>query len=216
MRTRLSALLFALCCCAAVAAQPLLTVSFARDAWTPADWVLAKNPTVNHYGQWVQRDKCLENATSDDPAKKSALDQSLTTMVYKDKFAGNYTVSATLEIGAGSAPGIILAQDWAPDEQGRPQYGEFYEAIIYEKGINLWHHFARDGKRTWEKTAYATFALEADTPYKFEVRRQGKSVQMTVDGHQIGVLVPPLADELYLGVEGCEGVSHVYDFSVVR
>ena len=30
-------------------------------------------------------------------------------------------------IGAGSAPGIILAQDYAPNDKGRPQYGEFYE-----------------------------------------------------------------------------------------
>jgi hypothetical protein len=196
--------------------EPLLAVSFARGAWDPAAWTVAKNPTVAHFGQWVQREQNIENATSTDPAKLSALEESLTTMVYTKPFSGDYTVAATFEIGAGSAPGIVIAQNWAPDEAGRPQYGEFYEVIIYEKGLNLWHHFARDGKRLYEKTAYSTFALKPDTQYKLEVRKQGKTLQMTVDGREVGVLVPSLPEELFLGVEGCEGVSRVYDFTVRR
>lgn len=209
-------LILAALCTAALAAEPLLSVSFAKDAWDSAAWVIAKNPTVEHLGQWVQYGKYIENATSADPAKKNALEESLTTMIYGKPFTGDYTVSATLQIGAGSAPGIIIAQDWAPDAQGRPQYGEFYECIIYEKGINLWHHFARDGKRTYEKYAWSDFALKPDTPYKFEVRKKGKSLLMTIDGHDVGVLVNALPDSLFLGLEGCEGVCRAYDFSVTR
>jgi hypothetical protein len=200
----------------AAAEEPLLAVSFAKGAWDPAAWVLAKNPTVAHFGSWVQLDDCIQNATPTDPARKSALDETLTTMVYSKPFAGNYTVTANFEIGAGSAPGIILAQDWAPEAAGRPQYGEFYEVIIYEKGLNLWHHFARDGKRLYEKTVYSTFALKTDTRYELKVVRRGQTLQMTVDGHEVGVLVPALAPELYVGCEGCEGVSRVYDLKVVR
>lgn len=201
---------------AALTADPLLSVSFAQGQWDPSAWVIAKNPTVEHLGQWVQREDSIENQTPDDPAKKSALDQSLTTMVYGKPFTGDYTVSSTLLIGPGAAPGIIIAQDWAPDAQGRPQYGEFYECIIYEKGINLWHHFAKDGKRTYEKWAWSNFALKPDTPYKFEVRKKGKSVSMTVDGRNLGVIIPSLPDELFLGVMGCEGVCRVFGFSVTR
>ena len=200
----------------ALAGESLLSVSFAKDAWSPADWVIAHNPTVPHVGKWIQRDTCIENETPTDPAHKSALDETLTTMIYGKKFAGNYTVSATFEIGAGAAPGIILAQDWAPDAAGQPQYGEFYEAIIYEQGINLWHHFARDGKRTYELAAYSKFALKADTPYKLQALRKGKTLEISVDGRNVGVLIPALVDELFLGVEGCEGVCRVSDFAVVR
>jgi hypothetical protein len=137
-------------------------------------------------------------------------------MVFATKLAGDCTVSATFEIGAGAAPGIVLAQDWAADAEGRPQYGEFYEVIIYEKGINLWHHFARDGKRTYELAAYSTFALQPDTRYKLQVHRKGQTLDIAVDGHQIGVLVPALADQLFAGVEGCEGICRIYDFAVAR
>lgn len=200
----------------AAAAAPLLTVSFADGKWNPGEWVLCKNPTVEHLGSWVQRPDAVENATPDDPAKKSALHETLTTMVYRQPFTGDYTISSTFVIGSGGAPGIIIAQGWAPDAQGRPQYGEFYEAIIYEKGINLWHHFERDGKRTYEKAAWSNFALPPDAPLKLEVRKKGKSLLLTVDGRNLGVTLPALPDELYLGVMGCEGVCKVYDFAVTR
>ena len=200
----------------AMCQEPLLSVSFARGAWDPSAWVLAKNPTVNHLGQWVQCDTYIENATPADPAKRSSLEDTLTTMVYGKPFTGDCTVAATFRIGAGAAPGIILAQDWKPDAAGRPQYGEFFEAIIYERGINLWHHFAQDGKRTYELAAFYEFPLKPDTPYKFTVHRKGKTLEMTVDGHRTGVLIHSIADQLFLGVEGCEGVCQVSDFIVTR
>ena len=202
--------LFALSFCE----EPLLSVSFAKDAWNPADWVLAHNPTIAHLGQWVQRDDCIENATSADPAKASSLEESLTTMVYSKPFAADFTASATFRIGPGAAPGIVLAQDWAPDGDNRPQYGEFYEAIIYERGINLWHHFAQDGKRTYEKSAFYEFELKPNASYEFTVRRKGQALEMSVDGHKAGVLVHTLPEKLFLGVEGCEGVCQVMNFKV--
>lgn len=210
------------------AAETLVDLKFTPDGWDPAAWTLCKNPTVEYLGKWIQRPDCIENETPTDPAKKNALDQTLTTMIYNQKLSGNFTASATFQIGAGSAPGIVLVQDWAPDAQGRPQYGEFYEVIIYEKGINLWHHFAKDGKRTWEKTAYSDFALKPDTGYRLQAERKGKSIAMTVtpaaatvpeaqpEPHMIGVLLNSLPDDLYVGVLGCEGVSRVYDLRVER
>lgn len=212
----LTVLIFSALCAAAHAAEPLLAVSFTEKGWDPAAWTLCRNPTVDYLGKWVQHDTYVENETPADPAKRSALEGSLTTMVYATKFSGDYTIAATLQIGAGAAPGIIIAQDLTTDDKGRPQYGEFYECIIYEKGINLWHHFAKDGKRTYEKTSWSDFALKADTPYKFEVRKRGKSLLMSVDGHNVGALILTLPDELYLGVEGCEGICRAYDFSVTR
>ena len=35
-------------------------------------------------------------------------------------------------------------------------------------------------------------------------------------GSSLGILVPALAHELYLGVEGCEGVSRALDLAVAR
>jgi hypothetical protein len=167
-------------------------------------------------GKWIQRDTCIENETPADPVKRSSLEETLTTMVYGKKFAGDYTVTATFEIGAGAAPGIVLAQDWTRDDKGQPTYGEFYEVVIYEKGINLWHHFAREGKCLYEKSAYETFPLKADTRYQLTVRKKGKSLAFLIDGHEMGVLVPALADELFVGVEGCEGVCRIMGFTVTR
>jgi hypothetical protein len=222
-RTLLTVALLLSLLTAPVVAETVVDLKFTPDGWDPAQWTLCKNPTVEYLGKWLQRPDCIENVTPDDPAKKNALDQTLTTMIYNQQFSGNFTASATFQIGAGSAPGILLVQDYALDAQGRPQYGEFYEVIIYEKGLNLWHHFPRDDKPTYEKTAYSNFALKPDTSYRLTVERKGKSVAMTVTpvGEQeplrhVGILLNTLPNDLYLGVMGCEGVSRVYDFRVER
>lgn len=199
-----------------LAEETVVSVSFGKGAWDPAAWVLARNPTVENLGQWVQRDTCIENATPTDPARMSSLEDTLTTMVYREPVAGDWTATATLQFGPGGAPGIVLAQDWAPGADGRPVYGEFYEAIIYARGINLWRHFAREGRRVYERTVFFEFELQPDTPYRFSVQRKGAALEMSIDGRRAGVLLPALPEQLFLGVEGCEGVCQVTDFVVTR
>ncbi|MBI3921969.1 MAG: hypothetical protein HY318_11180, partial [Armatimonadetes bacterium] len=75
----------------AIAGEALLSVSLAKDKWNPTAWVIARNPTVQHPGKWIQRDTCIENVTPADPAKRSSLEDTLTTMVYSKKFTGDYT-----------------------------------------------------------------------------------------------------------------------------
>lgn len=201
-----------------LAAEPdtLVSASFAKDAWSPGDWILAKAPTATRLGKWVQRDNCIENEVPADPALLRSFNETLTTMVYNKQLVGDLTVSGTLEIGPGAAPGFVVVQDLAPDAEGRPQYGEFYELILYEKGINLWHHFLRDGKPTHELTAYCRFPLKADTPYRLTLKRKAKTLEISVEGHQIGVLIPTLTPGLFLGVEGCEGICRIHDFTITR
>jgi hypothetical protein len=217
----------------ASAAETVVSLKFTPGGWDPAAWTLCRNPTVDHLGKWVQLADCVQNETPG--GNVQALEQTLTTMVMNNKVSGNFTATASFEIGAGSAPGIILAETIAPDAQGRPQYDGFYEVIIYEKGLNLWHHFTPGSKPPYEKTAYADFALKPDTRYVLTVTRKGKHLELRVGpaivpaqpamvpappvetvGGRLGVLVSALPEELYVGVLGCEGVSRVYDFSLTK
>jgi hypothetical protein len=220
------ALILMILCAHAPAAEAVVDVSFAEGAWDPAVWTMAKSPIVDYFGDWIQRDNCIENVTPDDPEKRHALDGTLTTMVYKTPFSGNWTVSATFEIGPGAAPGIVIAQDIAADDQGRPEYGIYYEAIVYEKGINLWYHFAQDdGKRKWHKALYARFPLQPDTPYTLTIQRKGQALDLQVLNpaaadqqalQQTGLTLPTLPGEVYLGIEGCEGICRTLDFKVIK
>lgn len=232
MKQRLTAVLGCIAlitgvCSGPRAAETVVDVSFADGAWDKSVWTMAKSPIVDYFGDWIQLQTCIENVTPEDPKERSKLVGTLTTMVYHTPITGNWRASATFEIGSGAAPGIIIAQDIAPDAQGRPEYGIYYEAIIYEKGINLWYHFAQeDGKRKWHKALYARLPLQADTPYTLRIQRSGQSLDLQVLGpraegeavilQQVGVMLPTLTDGVYLGIEGCEGVCRALDFKVER
>ena len=80
----------------------------------------------------------------------------------------------------------------------------------------IWHHFAKGGKLTYRKAAFATFPLEKETKYTLEVKKTGKTLTVSVAGHTFGYFDDDLPDSSYVGITGCEGVNRFYDFTVRR
>ena len=118
--------------------------SFARGAWDPNRWMLVKSPRWSHFGGWVQKDDCIENETPADAAAKDLLGkrapETYTSMVLKRTFSGNVVVRSTMEFTDRMAPLIVLAPTLGKAAKGRPEYREHYEVVLYDGGINVWHH----------------------------------------------------------------------------
>ena len=78
-------------------------------------------------------------------------------------------------------------------------------------GINIWHHYFKDGKPFWKLTAYERFTLKPNTRDELKVeysrRRTDKMLSVSVDGHEFGYLDNSLPDELYVGLTGIEGIT---------
>jgi len=195
-------------------AETLFSTKFNKGGWNPEEWILAKSPELNHFGKWVQRDASIENETPADEAKKTSWAETFTTMVYKDKVGGDVTISSTMEFLDRYAPGIVLVQEIGSDKEGKPEYREFFEVCIYNEGVNIWQHFFKDGKWGHKKTAYENFTLKPNTHYRLEIKKKGKEFSVAIDGHKFGYLEVSLPEEVYAGIEGCEGVNRFYDFAI--
>jgi hypothetical protein len=199
-------------------AAPLYQCTFAKDGWNPADWILVKSPRWDHFGKWVQRDGYVENetpagATTQDLLGKLA-PQTYTSMVLGRKVSGNITVRSTMEFGDRMAPLIVLAPELGKSKEGTPEYREHWEVVIFDQGVNVWHHVFTDGKPSWKKAAYWTFELKPKTKYTLEVAKKGKQLSVTVDGRTMGYLEGSLPEDFHVGITGCEGANRFYDLSV--
>jgi hypothetical protein len=144
-------------------------------------------------------------------------DESYTSMVTQRKFKGNMVIKATMEFDPLMAPLIVLAEKLGKSKTGQPEYRNHTEIVIFNEGVNVWVH-------TWdEKTksmsfilaAFARFPLKGGTRYVTEVSREGKTLTIKIANQCFGVYLPNLADELHVGLTGCEGHNRFYDFSVV-
>jgi hypothetical protein len=204
--------------------KPLFYCSFDRDAWDPNDWIMVKSSRWDHFGKWVQSDAYIQNETPADALPEAMISsraaETYTSMVLAKKFAPDITIRSTMEFTYQMAPLIVIAPELGRDDKGRPEYREHFEVIIYNKGINIWHHNFKDGKPWWKKIAESRFALKPNTQYDLMVtiskNQHGKMISVLVDGHHIGILSESFPDQFHVGITGCEGDNHFYNFQVKK
>lgn len=197
---------------------------FGRGQWSAADWVLVKSPRWDYFGGWVQQDDHLMNEHPADATPKEMLGkraaETYTSMVYRHKVSGRTKVSATMLFEDRMAPELVLAGELGLDAKGRPEYREHWEIVLYDEGINVWHHEIRDGKPFWRKAAYLKTPFQPGVQYtlealvEFPAGGKGPQLSVTCDGKRFGCLLPTLPEPFHVGVTACEGVNRFYDFKL--
>ena len=204
---------------AAGATNTNYSCAFTAGGWNRADWTPVKKPKSEYFGGWVQRDDCIANQVpdraTDEELQGKRADETYSSMVYVQRLQGNFTVTATMCFAYKMAPLIVLAPELSQNVQGQKEYAEQFEVVVFNEGVNVWHHFVKDGKLTYRKTAFASFPLEKDTKYTLEVKKTGKVLTVAVAGHTFGYTEDTLPDSCHVGITGCEGQNRFYNFSVV-
>lgn len=223
---------FVLAACALAAASVFaelapVNVSFARGKWTADDFTLVKCARHDYIGGFDQMDDCIANrcpsgATAEEVYKKHN-DKVYAAMLHKAKFALGTTVSSTMGFDWLMAPLIVVAKDLGEDAQGRPELREHWEVVLYNQGLNVWHHFYENGKQRWFKAASVLLPKEAffkaNVPYELSVKvsrdsRKNKMMTVTAGGYTLHYVDETLPEEFYAGIIGCEGRNFFYDFKV--
>ena len=179
-----------------------------------------QNPRSDRLGGWLQQDGCIVNevpgqATSQELQGKRAA-ETYSSMVYKEKVTGKILVNATMAFTDKMAPLIVLAPGLSGNAGSQKQYAEHFEIVLFNEGVNVWHHFLKDGKLTYRKAAFASFRLEKDTQDTLDVKKVGKVLTVSVANYTFGYADDALPDSFYVGITGCEGLNRFFNFSVSR
>ena len=197
-------------------------VSFAPGAWNTNEWTVVKSPRWSYCRGFVQKSDGIENACPSLPSpvifNEHASDV-YSAMVHKTRTGLGATVSSSMQFDHRMAPLIVLAEslDKAPD--GTPQFGEHWEVVLYDQGLNVWHHFLKDGKPAWYKAAFLNAPFAPNTPYRLEVKvvrthRGQKEMTVSCGGHVLGFANDRLPESFQAGIIGCEGRNRFHDFRI--
>jgi hypothetical protein len=211
----------------AVMAHGDVNVDFSRGKWDESHWIVVKSPRFDYCHGFTQRDGWIENICPDLKPKEiyekyhSAV---YSGMVYKDKFKLGSTISSKMGFDHRMAPLIVIAPELGKSKDGKPEFREHWEVVLYDLGINVWHHYmTADGKPAWHKAA--SLLLKPDNTYKPNLRhdlqvkisksRKGhKEMFVTCGDYVLQYVDESLPDEFYAGILGCEGRNMFYDFNV--
>ena len=201
------------------------STSFARGQWGRAQWLNVKSPRLSYVHEMVQNDDHIVNPVPDLPDAEILRkhgDNVYAALVLNRTFEGDLTVSSKMSFDHRMAPLLVIAPELGKSADGRhPEFREHYEIVLFDRGINVWHHLWRDGKPYWYKAAYLKTAFLPKKIYELQVRLvyTAKGCQMVVccEGHELGYMELALRKvPLYVGLIACEGRNRFYDFNVTQ
>ena len=216
------------CCCAIAALACLGTLcaedfftTFERSKWNDKMWFSVKSPRFDYMGKMVQMHDHIMNWTPDLPddviLRKHCNDVYSCIMLDK-KFTGDSVISSRMSFDHRMAPLIVITGEIGKSSKGEREHREHYEIILYDKGINIWHHIYKDGTTTWHLAAFLQAEFLPKKVYNLQVKlaytKRGKVMTVSCGDKTFGYTDNSLPDSYYVGLTGCEGRNRFYDFKV--
>ena len=192
---------------------------FSANNWNQNDWLLCRSPRWEAHSTWEQQEDCIANVLPDDldPAEtqmgRDRTGETYLSMLYKQPCNGSVRVETTCSFLERMAPLIVFSRELVSVHR------EHLEVVLYDCGINLWHHFYHDGKPSWKLIGFQDIDLKANEPHRLvaELRStvKGKFLYMGIDKPTFGTrLADDWPDEYFAGITACEGRNRFYDFSI--
>ena len=193
--------------------------TFGRDEWETADWLALQSPRWPQLGAWLQGEDHIENRVPADATIAEMEDdragETYASMLYREPLEA-LRARAELAFAERMAPLIVLAAEPGLNEAGHPEYREHVEVVLFDGGINVWHHRWSPKKGpSWTKVAHRTFVAKAGRRYVLAVTRLGPALRVHLEQHLLDVELA-LPRRLYAGITGCEGRNRFYAFSLDR
>ena len=210
--------------CCLMPAEDYFT-SFAKGKWDRAEWLNVKSPRFPYVLEMLQQEDHIVNPTPDEPDEvilKKYGSRVYAALLLNRRFEGNATVSSRMSFDHRMAPLLIIAPELGKSADGKyPEFREHYEIVLYDEGINIWHHLYQDGKPSWYKAAYLKTSFQPKTVYDLQVKivytRKGCQLIAMCNGHEMGYTELSMQKTpYYVGLIACEGRNRFYDFKVTQ
>ncbi len=192
--------------------------AFSPQGWSAAAWIPVGSPRWAWRGAWVQEEDHLRNQVPSGASEEELLGprapETYASQVWQEQISGPLLVRAEMSFDHRMAPLIVLAPELSADCNSQPQYREHYEVVLYDQGINVWHHTFALGRPCWQKLAHHAFEVAPRQHHTLEVEKSAAELVVRVAGRELVVSCPDLPHSCFAGLTGCEGVNRFYSFSI--
>lgn len=200
-----------------------IAVSFAKGKWDRSQWLTVKSPRFSYVLEMLQNEDHIINPTPNEPDEvilKKYGSSVYAAIMLNRRFEGNLTFSSKMSFDHRMAPLLVIAPELGKSADGKyPEFREHYEIVLYDQGINIWHHLYKDGKPSWYKAAYLKTDFKPRKIYDLKIRilytPKGCQLIAMCGGHELGYTELAMKKvPYYIGLIACEGRNRFYDFKV--
>ena len=192
-------------------------ISFGKG-WKEENWQFVRSPRWEETSYWMKREDHIANFLPDDlkpedmQMGRDRTGESYVSMLWKEPFTGNAAFATRCAFDGRMAPLLVFSR-----ELGEVHH-EHLEVVLYDRGVNLWHHFYKEGIPSWKLISFMDLDLEIGTIYElsahFRFTTKGKFLVMGCNDRSFGCrIADDWPETYYAGITGCEGKNRFYDFS---
>ena len=180
----------------------------------PENFVYAASTVVTYRREFTQEADGLVNARIELEDKKAAYqDYEYISAVEKERAALPVTLEVECSFDRFGAPLIVFSEEMTETETGWREYGEHYEVVLFESGINIWHITPKpEGGQQVEGLCKARLPFEAGKWEKLTVRLTRDGIEAQA-GELTAKAEVKLPKKMYAGFTACEGINHFRYFS---
>lgn len=190
---------------------------FTENGWNPEEWQIVRSPRWLDVSHWEQYSDHIANYVPADlkpedmQMGRDRTGESYISMLLKTPVNGSSRISTVCAFDSRMAPLLVLSKELGD------VHHEHLEVVLYDRGINLWHHFFHDGKPSWKLIGFIELDLKIGEKYTLsaEMRftHKGNFLIMACNEHSFGCrIADDWSDTYYVGFTGCEGRNRFYDF----
>ena len=160
--------------------------------------------------QFMQGEDFIVN--KEDPTRSDGYDY--VSVMDKTPYPMGTKISAQTLFEAFGAPLVTISDELYIDENGNHKYQNYYEVVLWEKGINVWRIEFVDGEVTVDLVAGINIPLEAGKKHNVSVEIWDKRLIIDINGQYINLMAPKLPKNVYLGVTACENINKFYTMEI--
>ncbi len=194
-----------------------LAIDFGRNKWSENDWLKVRSPRWMDMSRWIQEDDGILNYVPADirpedmQMGRDRTGETYISMLYKQPFHGNCKFALDCAFIDRMAPLLVFSPKLVSVHE------EHLEIVMYDLGINIWHHYWDGETPSWKLLAFLEGPLAQNTRHHMETtfisNKKGSFIQVTCAGHTCGARLDcDWFGEYYAGFTGCEGRNKFYSF----
>ena len=88
------------------------------------------------------------------------------------------------------------------------------EVVLYEKGVNVWRMYYKEGKVTWDWLLSVEFPLEEKKIHTLSVEILKSKLAILVNERKMTLHVNDMYPSFHVGINACEGINRFYSMEI--
>lgn len=187
-----------------------MTFNFAKDAWCMDGLTYAYSYRFEEIPVFIQEHDCIRNS-KDETAPQGFDNISLLT---QHPCKPGTTITTRCSFDHFGAPLIMIAEQLHTDERGFLRYGNYLEIVLYEKGVNVWRMWLRDGKVSWKKLMSVEFPVAEKEIHTLSTKVTDERLEIEACGRKMTLFIPDMYPVFHAGINACENINRFYSLQI--